>query len=184
MREFTKADAKWVLEYCATVCRNYSDLFAGTTTFPQARDLLQWFNQAKDSVVSNGWANWSGIETAHNELCVAGAIVQAPNCRIEELAYEPAPATGVRTIDFRAKGSDGRLWFIDVKTIAPEFIDRWEQFETAKSQNWLPDRTDLVLLRDWLGGELWHSKTAARSRMLEYTLELEGKLPGYQGWKP
>ena len=184
MRDFTETDASWVAEYYGLAWRHYRDLFADIRVFPQAPDLLERFRKAKDSVMSGGWAHWSGVDTAHNELCVAGAILQAANYRIDELVYEPAPANCGQSVDFRARGSDGRLWFVDVKTIAPELIDRWEQFEMAASQNWMSDRTELVLLRDWLGGELWHSKTAARSRMLEYTLELESKLAGYQGWDP
>lgn len=184
MRDFTDSDAKRISDYGEEVYRHYRGVFDVTAAFAQASNLLGRFNEAQRSVESGGWANWSSVETAHNELSIAAAIIQAPNYTVHELVYEPTPTTGARTVDFRARGSDGRVWFIDVKTIAPELIDRWEQFETATSQNWLSDRNELVLLRDWLGGELWHSKTAARSRMLEYTLELECKLLGYPGWDP
>lgn len=184
MREFTAADASWLQEYCDAIHLHYNGLFSrSSTSFPESSALLQRFADARDAVISEGWKTWAGLDAAHNELCVAGAILEAPNYPVEELAYEPPPSEGAKTIDFRAEGHDGRVWFVDVKTIAPDFIDRWEQFEAAKTHEWLADRTELVLLRDWLGGELWHSKTAARGRMLEYTLELEGKLGGYPGFE-
>ncbi|MBX9682661.1 MAG: hypothetical protein K2X41_02620 [Hyphomicrobium sp.] len=39
----------------------------------------------------------------------------------------------------------------------------------------MPDNVQLLFSKEWLGGELWHNSFAARSRMLEYTLELEQK---------
>jgi hypothetical protein len=184
-REFTTDDASWVREHSCEVRDHYSRLFASSgTVFQRAQPLLERFVDASDAVLARGWSQWSALDEVHNELGIAGAILDARDYRIDELVYEPPPAVGGKTIDFRAKGHDGQSWLVDVKTIAPERIDRWEQFDTAKAKAWLTDRVDLVLLRDWMGGELWHSKTAARSRMLEYTLELEGKLEGYPGFHP
>jgi hypothetical protein len=184
MRDFTDTDARIVSDYGDAVCHRYRDIFNGTAAFARASGLLARFYDATRSVESGGWDNWSSVETAHNELCIAAALLQAPHFMTQELVYEPPPDTGSRTVDFRARGSDGRVWIIDVKTVAPGLINRWEQFETARSQNWLSDRNELVLRRDRMGGEIWHAKTAARGRMLEYTLELESKLAGYPGWDP
>lgn len=67
---------------------------------------------------------------------------------------------------------------VDVKTVSPEPIDRWDQFAHAREAGWIRDGFDLSTA--WMGGELWHSASTARARMLEYTLELEAKLPRYK----
>jgi hypothetical protein len=54
--------------------------------------------------------------------------------------------------------------------------DRWAQYAAAQEKGWLPDRATLTLSEEWLGGELWHNMFSARSRMLEYTLDLETKV--------
>lgn len=66
--------------------------------------------------------------------------------------------------------------FVDVKTIQPKSIDRWDRFETANRERWFPDNASVVLSKSWLGGKLWHSMFAARSRMREHALELEKKI--------
>lgn len=185
MREFTTTHKDWLTDYCAAVARHFSGVFVSSSTaFPEADVLLNRFGDARDAVISDGWKRWPTLDEAHNELCIAAAILEAPNYQIDELSYEPLPAVGAKTVDFLAKGNDGRLWLVDVKTIAPKLIDRWNQFETAHANEWLPDSANLVLAREWLGGELWHGKVASRSRMLEYTLELEGKLTGYPEFGP
>ena len=107
--------------------------------------------------------------------CGNSRVTRVP---IRRLEYKPPVEDGAKTIDFRVSGPDGRIWLIDVKTIAPQIIDRWDRSDRAKSKKWLKDG-DLVLLEGALGGKLWHLKFASRSRMLEYTLELEHKLAGY-----
>jgi len=66
--------------------------------------------------------------------------------------------------------------FVDVKTIQPKPTDRWDQFENAQKKQRFPENVEVVLRKEGLGGELWHSMDAARSRMLEYAHELEGKI--------
>jgi hypothetical protein len=180
MREFTSAQGEWVADYSSRILEHFGGVFAPHSgTFRQADVLLGRISQARDSVLNGGWGLWSSMDEAHNELCVAAAILESPGYRINRLEYEPPSARGGPTIDFLATGSDGRPWLVDVKTIAPILIDRWHQFERAKANGWLPQGADLILSRQWLGGELWHLKVASRSRMLEYTLELEDKLSGY-----
>jgi hypothetical protein len=58
----------------------------------------------------------------------------------------------------------------------PQTKDRWEQFERAVAEGSLPQKTSVLMHKDWLGGELWHNLFAARGRMLEYALELERKI--------
>lgn len=109
-------------------------------------------------------------------MCVAGALLVNESPRFVRLDYEP-PLEGCRqSIDFRATAEKGLTWFVDVKTIQPKSIDRWDQFEKANEEQWFPNNVKVMLSKDRLGGELSHSMFAARSRMLDYTLELEKKI--------
>ncbi len=54
MRDFTDTDANWVVDYGESVCEHYRKLFAVIAAFPQASNLLERFDRAKDSVLSGG----------------------------------------------------------------------------------------------------------------------------------
>lgn len=185
MRAFTAAHATSVTSHCDQVAHFFEDAFSAlTTAFPEWATMVGRLHRAKRLVLEEGWAAWPAVDEAHNELCVAAAILGSPIYPIRRLEYEPCAQVGARTIDFRVSAADGRTWLIDVKTIAPQFIDRWEQFENARSKGWLTEGAELVFVREGLGGLLWHQKVASRSRMLEYTLELEEKLLGYGTFDP
>src|SRR4029077_12119372 len=81
-----------------------------------------------------------------------------------------------QTIDFRATGDDGLIAYVDVKTIKPAPRDRWDQYEKAQEKSLFPARAHILVKKEWLGGEIWHSTFAARDRMLEYALETEKKI--------
>jgi hypothetical protein len=149
---------------------------AAEDRFMQWRPLLQRFTEAVDYVLRNGRGHFSSVDEAHNELCIASAILSNPNPRIVRLDYEPPLPGCARSIDFRATAEDGTIFYVDVKTIKPVAKDRWEQFEKAQQEQWLAANVHVVLSKDWLGGEIWHSMFTARSRMLEYTLEFEEKI--------
>jgi hypothetical protein len=92
------------------------------------------------------------------------------------LDYEPPLPGGAKSIHFRAAVEDRTAFYVDVKTIKPAAKDRWEQYEKAQQEQWLPENVHVVLSKDWLGGEIWHSMFTTRGRMLEYMLELEAKI--------
>jgi hypothetical protein len=96
--------------------------------------------------------------------------------RFIRLEYEPPLLGCAKTIDFRAIADDGQIAYVDVKTIKPQSTDRWDQFEKARAEVWLPENVRVGLSEQWLGGEIWHGWFAARGRMLEYSLELEQKI--------
>jgi hypothetical protein len=123
-----------------------------------------------------GRGKFSAVDEAHNELCIAAAILRNPNPEFSVLEYEPLLDRCSKSIDFRAKTTDDLTLFVDVKTIKPMSKDRWEQYEKALEEGWLPNNVKLLLSREWLGGELWHNTFAARSRFLDYALELEQKI--------
>lgn len=186
MRPFTESDRAWLHGHCEMVRGHYRErLSPHREKFRLADHLADRFRDACEAVLQNGWSQWPAVETSHNELCVAVAILESPGYEVTCLQYEPQTEGCDRTIDFVAEGGDGQVWLVDVKTITPEHIDRWGQFEKATEENWLTPSTRLVIFREWLGGEIWHSQTAARSRMLAYTLEFEDKLADcYPGFDP
>ena len=165
----------WLEEYRAEVVKAFTAIFADTKDrFSDGERLLRRFNDAVDSVLKG--SSFRAVNEAHNELCIAKALVDNTKLRFSALAYEPPLPGCARTIDFRAVAPDGSTLYVDVKTLRPEDGDRWEQFEEAVREDWVPENVNVVLSREWMGGEIWHWMFAARLRMLENTLELESKI--------
>jgi hypothetical protein len=170
-------DITWLNSYAEEVCETFGAEFRDAADrFALWKRLLQRFVQAVDSVRTHGRGYFNAVDEAHNELCIASAILASPNRRIARLDYEPPLPDCAKSIDFRAAAEDGTSIYVDVKTIKPAAIDRWDQYQKARQEQWLPEDVHVALSKDWLGGELWHSSLAARGRMLEYTLELEAKI--------
>jgi hypothetical protein len=138
--------------------------------------LLNRFNAAIESVLKNGRGHFRAVDEAHNELCVASALLANTKLKFIRLEYEPPLPGCAKTIDFRATAEDGQIAYVDVKTIKPESTDRWDQFERALAEGWFPENIIVGISKEWLGGEIWHAWFAARGRMLEYSLELEQKI--------
>jgi len=174
-RELTENDLKWLEEYRTQVVDGFTPIFSeAVARFPDGQRLLRRFNEALDAVRRG--SSFRAVDEAHNELCIAKALLANPKPRFSALAYEPSLPGCAKSIDFRASSDDGFIAFVDVKTIKPDPNDRWEQFERALKEGWLPENIVLAVSKEWMGGEIWHQMFAARARMLEYTLELEGKI--------
>ncbi len=169
------SDVKWLEEYRSEVLKGFKPVFADALDqFAQGEQLLRRFNEAVDSVRTG--ALFRTVDEAHNELCVAKALLENTKPRFSSLAYEPRLTGCGKSIDFRASFGGGSTAFVDVKTIKPEPKDRWDQFERALKEGWIPNNIVVALSKEWLGGEIWHQMFSARARMLEYTLELEVKI--------
>lgn len=176
-RPFTDDDAAWMRSHCCEIERQFSPfLEARAAVFPEWHRLMDRLGEARDAVLARGWSRRQQIEEVHNEICVAVAILDNPRSLVRKLEYEPPLQGTPKTIDFLAVMEGRPRCFVDVKTIAPRSIDRWEQFEKACERFLLGDPPMLGLSREWLGGEIWHAWFTARGRMLEYTLELEDKV--------
>jgi hypothetical protein len=175
-RTFTSDDATWVAGYVTDVVSGLQERLAPHVgRFPDGERLIQRMVRARDAVLQHGWAHMRAIDEVHNEACVAIAILEANDPPATLLRYEPKLAGTNQTIDFVSEYAGEQPCFIDVKTIAPQTRNRWEQYAAAQEKGFMSDRATVTLLKDWLGGELWHNMFAARGRMLEYTLELEAK---------
>jgi hypothetical protein len=174
--DINEQEVEWIKHYAGDVARTFGGDFENAgDRFKQAEQLLQRFTSSVDILLSKGRSYISGVDEAHNELCVAAQLLvnKAPELTLE---YEPVLEGCSRSIDFRAVADTGETFYVDVKTIKPKPKDRWKQFEQAQAKGWFPDNVNIVLSEEWLGGELWHNLFTARSRMLEYTRELETKI--------
>jgi hypothetical protein len=169
-------ETDWVNDYAAAVSNAFAATFRADDRMPDRQRLMKRFTKAVSAVLKHGFSKFSAVEDAHNELCIAGALLASENPRFGRLDYEPRLGGSAKSIDFRATTEEGLTVYVDVKTIQPKAKDRWDQFERAQEEKWFPDNVRVVLSKAWLGGEIWHTTFAARNRMLEYTLELERKI--------
>jgi hypothetical protein len=169
-------DIAWVKAYAAEALQTFGQEFAeAADRFKEGQMLLGRFNAAIETVLKNGRGYFTAVDEAHNELCVASALLANTQLKFIRLEYEPRLPGCAKTIDFRATADDGQIAYVDVKTIRPESTDRWDQFERARAEEWLPENVIVGISQEWLGGEIWHAWFAARSRMLEYSVELQQK---------
>jgi len=170
-------DVAWVMAYAGDVVRIFGEEFvAAADRFKEGPLLLERFKSAIEWVVNNGWAYFRAVDEAHNEMCIASALLKNIRLKFIRLEYEPPLPGCAKTIDFRVTADSGQIVYVDVKTIKPQSKDRWEQFEKAMVEGWFPGNVRVTLSEEWMGGEIWHAWFAARSRMLEYALELEKKI--------
>jgi hypothetical protein len=170
-------DIAWVKAYAADVMQTFGKEFAAASDrFKDGQMLLNRFNAAIESVLKNGRGHFRAVDEVHNELCVASALLANTKLKFIRLEYEPSLPGCAKTIDFRATAEDGQIAYVDVKTIKPDSTDRWDQFERATAEGWVPENVIVGISKEWLGGEIWHGWFAARGRMLEYSLELEEKI--------
>lgn len=167
----------WMNVYSNEVLATFRARFeSASDRFKISMPLLERFSSAIEAVQGNSRALFRAVDEAHNELCVASALLENPDPVFTRLEYEPVLAGCAKTIDFRAITDGGVTVYVDVKTIKPLAKDRWEQFERARNEGWFPPNVSVVLSKEGLGGELWHNMFAARGRMLEYSLEMEQKI--------
>lgn len=177
LMELAAEDIAWVKAYAAEVMKTFGREFdAGADRFKDGQVLLDRFNAAIECVLKKGRGHFRKVDEAHNELCVASALLGNTKLKFIRVEYESPLAGCAKTIDFRATAENGQIVYVDVKTIKPEDSDRWEQFERARAEGWFPENVIIGISEQWGGGEIWHAWFAVRGRMLEYSLELEQKI--------
>ena len=176
-RPIDDADIAWLHEYETSTRDHFQPRFAAyASRFARSDALLARYSEAIREVIAQGRAHFHAVDEAHNEICVADAVLSDPSTLEATLLYEPPLPNTDKTIDFVLREADGRLTLVDVKTIKPQPHDRWDQYERALNEGWLPGNVQFILEQEWQGGELWHTAFTSRSRFLEYALELEAKL--------
>ena len=131
--------------------------------------LFKDINSVKNSHFSSAIKS---LRENHNEACVALSLLESG---IDRLDYEWQETEFTRCIDFLVIRDNKRIW-VEVKTIHPDNIDAWEDFERVINRNLITDRVRVHLEQNGLGGEIWHHMKSARSKMLEYTMDTEDKI--------
>jgi hypothetical protein len=158
--------------------RPYADILGSDPCFPEAKSLLASFDRAaalwakrhsKDDVKAL-------TETA-NELAAASMLLGKLD-NGQSLAYEPPLRRTKKTIDFLVMNSGRPHTWIDVKTVAPEWVEtdhEWQRFETIRSQ--VPDNTDLIVDKELggagIGGQMLKSRWSLYTRAAEIEEKIE-----------
>jgi hypothetical protein len=132
-------EKQWIESYAAEVASTFGGEFDDHgARFKNPGTLLQRFDDAVGSMLSNGRRLIAAVDEAHNELCVASQIPANADPRFTLLEYESALLGCSRSVDFRARTDAGLTLYVDVKTIKPKPQDRWDQFERAVKEGWFP----------------------------------------------
>ena len=128
-------ETTWINSYADEVCETFGAEFReAADRFARWKPLVQPFTQAVDCVLTHGHGYFSAVDEAHNELCIASAILANRSHRIVRLDYEPTLPGCAKSIDFRATAEDGTVFYADVKTIKPAAKDRWSNMK-RRSKN-------------------------------------------------
>jgi hypothetical protein len=176
-RPIDAADIAWLNEYEQSTLNYFRPRFAHhAARFSDGEELLARYSGAVKDLIARGREHFRPVDETHNEMCVADAILADPSTAQATLRYEPPLPNTDKTVDFVLREEDGNVTVVDVKTITPQPRDRWDQYQQAIVEGWLPRNVQFILSQEWQGGELWHAAFVARSRFLEHTLELEEKI--------
>ena len=177
LRPIEDHDVAWLHSYEASTLAYFRPRFAASAPrFTASEALFTRFSAAILDVIGQGRSLFRAVDEAHNELCVADCLLSDPSVKDSTVLYEPTLPNTRKTIDFCLRDAEGLLTLIDVKTIKPQPLDRWDQYERAMREGWLPKNIEFIVEQEGQGGELWHTAFASRARFLEYTLEFEQKL--------
>ena len=152
-------------------------LEAQQNRFPNNHTLLSRYRKAYDICFDRGYSDLDQFMESHNEICVAVALLQGDDGKsVRLLEYEKPLIATDRRFDFFIRRNDDRHLWIEVKSIRPQRLDAWNKFTSVKDRGLLSGQTDLILSKDFLGGEIYHDWEAARSKMLEYSVQTEEKI--------
>jgi hypothetical protein len=143
--------------------------------FPSNQNLLSRYQNAYNTCYNRGSFYLSQFMEAHNEICVAVALLQDDKS-VKRLEYEPPLSYTDRRFDFLIERNDDKRFWIEVKSVRPKQLDAWNKFTSIKDRRLLSDNTEVILPQEFHGGEVWHDMEAGRSRMLEYSIQTEEKI--------
>ena len=104
-------------------------LLGARRRFPSVDVLVRRFDQAAETLLTEGPDCLNGFEEVHNELCVAALTLEASRTACSRLEYEPAMARCSQRFDFSASFEGRSTAWIEVKTIHPDPVASWEQYE-------------------------------------------------------
>lgn len=163
-------------DWIPKVRKTYRDALLGDQRFLNANILLDNFDRAADL-----WAKRQSnddvkalTETA-NELAAAASILSTLE-KHQTLTYERQLALTRKSIDFLVEGRAGPVLWIDVKTVAPEWVraDReWERFEAIRAQ--LPESMHLTVMKEYGAAGIGDQMLKARWSLYQRAAEIEAK---------
>lgn len=107
-RRLTERDIKWLEQYRNEVATRFKTFFDGSQDrFDGGERLLRRFDEALESVRQGG--SFRAVDAAHNELCIARALLLDTDPQFSEIRYEPPLTGSAKSIDFQSKsgGSEG-----------------------------------------------------------------------------
>jgi hypothetical protein len=142
--------------------------------FPDASKMRDRFLK-NVKVWRDGGQNRALVEDA-NEIAAAVAILELGP---EEflLEYEPRLKNTLKNIDFGLRWPDRKRSWVDVKTVAPKWIDddaSWQRFERIAAD--APDDASLIVDRAWAGAAISGQEIKARWSFIQRAKELEEKI--------
>lgn len=165
------------VEMATNIGQTFENLFrARSEVFVDYKRMLARFSEAVAALNPDRPLSFQEVEEIHNEMCIAKELLTFD--RLDCVLYEPKVPKSSKSIDF-GYSVDGVVRYVDVKTIHPRRIDRFDQFEEARALDRFPPNHAIHLDRESGGGEFWHDMYASRDKMLSYALELEGKLSSF-----
>jgi hypothetical protein len=163
-------------DWIPKVRKTYGDALLGDRRFLNATSLLGNFDRAADL-----WAKRQSnddvkalTETA-NELAAAASILSTLE-KHQSLTYERQLTRTRKSIDFLVEGQAGPVLWIDVKTVAPEWVrsDReWERFEAIRAQ--LPESMQLTVMKEYGAAGIGSQMLKSRWSLYQRAAEIEAK---------
>ncbi len=145
--------------------------------FPDSAKLAQRF-EAEVSAWSNrrtAERSFRGVINIGNELAAAAALLEEYE-DLTSLRYEPRMRSTAQTIDFCLYDADRNRTWIDVKTIAPKWLDDdegWQRFQTFAAD--FPENASFGVQRAFGGAGIFGQAIKSRWSFVTRTIELEQK---------
>lgn len=171
--EGSKAAGAWIDETRRVLIARLSN----DSRFPDAAKLAQRFEAEVSAWRKRPAAEraFRGVINFGNELAAAVALLD--QCRdLVLLRYEPPVRGTAKTLDFCLQGVDGRRAWIDVKTVAPQWVDDdegWQRFEQLAAD--FPHNAKIGVQRSFGGAGIFGQVIKARWSFVARTIEVEEK---------
>jgi len=111
-----------------------------------------------------------------NELAAAECLLNSLD-RGDSLLYEPPIMGTKKRIDFLKLSASGQHEWVEVKTIAPQWIDDeagWQRFINIAQE--FPKNSRLVVAKEWGGAAISGQSIKARWSFIQRTVEVEGEV--------
>lgn len=163
-----------IAQFSEEVRQNYWEPIAGAASRLERGGVL-WsqFETAISACSANG--EYRQLAEKVNELAVAKILLDDAHLT-HAVQYEPNFLPSGRKIDFVAVRANDQI-YVEVKTVHPKLVDSeaaWKHF--LKRQEYHPPNVNFITQQENMGGALYGSLVASRSKFLDYTLDFESRL--------